>query len=141
MHDSDMALVERLFDAFNNRDTEEIAAVCSEEMEFFPPATAEAVGRKTAYVGPSGLYDYLIDVAEVWEELQITPSELERWGAQLLVLGRVYARSREHGIRDMPAAWVWEVRDERFVRGVVFPDPEDAIARFGGDLAPGPLPR
>ena len=95
-----------------------------------PSVTAEAVGRDAPYVGPAGLRDYLADVAEVWEELQITPSEVERAGRALLVRGRVYARSRELGIRDVPVAWIWEVRDGRFVRGEVFPDPEQAVARF-----------
>ena len=125
-----MDLVKRLFDAFNRRDVEEIVAVCDEELEFFPIVTAEAVGREAPYVGPSGLHDYLADVAQVWEELQITPSELRQEGDRLLVRGRVYARSRELGIRDLPVAWIWEVRDDRFVRGEVFPDPEQAVTRF-----------
>ncbi len=133
MSDPDMALVERLFDAFNRRDLEEIAGVCDEEMEFFPVGTAEAIGREAPYVGSEGLREYLTDVAGAWDELQITPSELERRGERLLVWGRVYARSRELGIRDMPVAWIWEVREKRFMRGEVFPDPEQAVARFSGD--------
>ena len=136
MPDPQMALVERLYDAFNRRDSEEIVAVCDEEMEFFPVVTAEAIGRDAPYVGPDGLRDYLADVAEVWEELRITPSELERRGDTLLVRGRVYARSRELGIRDMPVAWIWEVRDDRFVRGEVFPDPEQAAIRFAAATGP-----
>jgi ketosteroid isomerase-like protein len=131
-----MALIGRLYDAFNRRDSEVIVALCDEEMEFFPVVTAEAVGRDAPYAGPAGLRDYLIDVAQVWEELQITPSELQRRGDTLLIRGRVYARSRELGIRDLPVAWIWEVRDDRFVRGEVFPDPEQATARFAaGELA------
>ena len=36
-------------------------------------------------------------------------------------------RSREPGIRDVPMAWIWEVAGGRFVRGEVFPDPEQAM--------------
>jgi len=125
-------LVERLFDCFNRRDEDCIAEICDEEMEFFPIVTAEAVGREAAYRGPAGLHQYLADVAEVWEELQITPNQVEEADGVLLVRGRVYARSRELGIRDMPIAWIWEVRGGRFVRGEVFPDPEQASARFAG---------
>jgi len=131
MYDGDaIALVERLFDAFNRRDAVGIVAVCDEEMEFFPVGTAEAVGRDAPYSGTSGLRDYLDDVAKVWEELQITSSEIEQRDETLLVRGRVYARSRELGIRDMPVAWIWEVRDAHIVRGEVFPDPEQAVIRF-----------
>lgn len=124
------ALVRRLYECFNLRDEGCIFELCDDSMEFFPAVTAEAVGRDVPYIGPSGLGDYLADVAQIWEELQITPSEVEARGEALLVRGRVYARSREFGIRDVPAAWIWHVRDGRFVRGEVFPDAEQALARF-----------
>lgn len=133
MPDPRMALVERLFAAFNRRDGDEIVALCDERLEFFPVVTAEAVGRDAPYVGPDGLRAYLADVAEVWEELLITPSELRSRGDTLLVHGRVYARSREQGIRDLPAAWIWQVGEGRFLRGEVFPDPEQATARFAAE--------
>ena len=130
MSEGHAALVERLYEAFNRRDPDDIAAVCDENMEFFPIVTAEAVGRAEPYVGPAGLHDYLADAGRVWEELLITPNQVEQRGDLLLVRGRVYARSRELGIRDMPVAWIWEVRDGRFVRGQVFPDLEHAFEHF-----------
>lgn len=135
MSPTHLALIERLYDCFNRRDAAGIVELCDEEMEFFPVVTAEAVGREAPYRGRSGLRDYLDDVAEVWEELQIRPSEVEARGGALLVRGRVYARSRELGIRDVPVGWVWEVRDGRFVRGEAFPDPEQAVARFAAIAA------
>jgi serine phosphatase RsbU (regulator of sigma subunit)/ketosteroid isomerase-like protein len=123
-------LVDRLYEGFNHRDPDGIVAVCDENMEFFPIVTAEAIGRAEPYVGPAGLRDYLADTAKVWEELQITPSQVEQRGDRLLVRGRVYARSRELGIRDMPVAWIWEVRDGVFIRGEVFPDLEHAFEHF-----------
>lgn len=122
--------VERLYEAFNRRDPEGIVAICDERMEFFPIATAEAVGRLEPYVGPEGLREYLADAARIWEELLITPSQVEQRDNLLLVRGRVYARSRELGIRDIPLAWIWEVRDGRFVRGEVYPDLENAFEQF-----------
>lgn len=131
LDDRQMALVERLYESFNRRDEAGIVAICDAGMNFFPFGTAEAIGRRAPYVGPAGLQEYLADVSKVWEELLITPSGLERRGEHLLVRGRVYARSRELGIRDLPIAWIWEVRDGRFVRGEVFPHPEQASTRFG----------
>jgi len=124
------ALIERLYECFNRRDEACIAELCSEEMEFFPLVTAEAVGRDAPYRGSQGLHEYLADVVEVWEELRISPSEVQQRGEVVLVLGRVYARSRELGIRDVPIAWVWGLRDGRLVRGEVFPDPDRAASRF-----------
>lgn len=130
-----LAPLELLYDCFNRRDEAGLEAICDERMEFFPLVTAEAVGREAPYVGPLGLRSYLADVARVWEELQVTPGEIERRGGTLLVRGRVYARSPELGIRDMPIAWIWELRDGRFVRGEAFPDPEQATARFASVVA------
>lgn len=133
MADPHRELVERLFDAFNRRDAAAIAALCDEGMEFLAISVEEA-GRAAAYAGPHGLHDYLADVARVWEELLITAREVEVRGDRLLVHGRVYLRSRELGIRDTPAAWIWETRDGRFVRGQAFVDPELAASRFA-DIA------
>jgi ketosteroid isomerase-like protein len=129
MTESDRILVERLFDAFNRRDAATIAELCDERMEFFP-VTAAAVGRKAPYVGPEGLHQYLGDIARIWEELLILPKQVEGDGNRLLVRGRVYLRSRKLGIRDMPAAWIWELEGGRFVRGEVFADPEQAASSF-----------
>ena len=129
--EGDRQLVKRLFEAFNRRDSEEIVAVCDESLAFFPIGTAEAVGRTAPYVGPTGLQDYLSDVDQAWEELLITSTAVERRGDALLVWGRVYVRSRESGIRDIPMAWIWEVAAGRFVRGELFPDPAQAVRRLG----------
>jgi serine phosphatase RsbU (regulator of sigma subunit)/ketosteroid isomerase-like protein len=126
----DCRLVERLFEAFNRRDADEIVAVCDEAMEFFPVGTAEAIGRTAPYIGPDGLRDYLGDVDLAWEELFITPTAIERHSGSLLVRGRVYVRSRELGIRDVPMAWIWDVANDRFIRGEVFPDPDQAVQRL-----------
>ncbi len=128
--DEDGRLVKRLFEAFNRRDLGEIVDLCDETMAFFPVGTAEAIGRTAPYVGPAGLQDYLSDVDLAWEELLITPTSIERRSRSLLIGGRAYVRSRELGIRDVPMAWIWDVTDGRFVRGEVFPDPEQALLRL-----------
>jgi ketosteroid isomerase-like protein len=134
MSEAHLRLIERLFEAFNRRDATDIVAICDEEMEFVA-VTGEEVGRMTPYVGPDGLRDYLADVARVWEELLITAKEVESQGERLLVRGRVYLRSRDLGILDMPAAWIWETREGRFVSGQVFVDPELAAAHFAATTA------
>lgn len=129
--EAEVELVERLYNAFNRRDGEEIVAVCDEKMAFFPIGTAEQLGREAPYTGPEGLHEYLLDVERAWDELLITPKVVESHdGASLLVRGRVYARSRQLGIRDMPVAWIWDIGDGRFVRGEVFRDPEEAVSRL-----------
>jgi len=131
MPDPHLRLVSRLYECFNHRDEACLSELCDAAMEFYPVMTAETIGREAPYSGSAGLHDYLTDIAQVWDELQVSPSEIEARGDLLLVHGRAYARSREFGIRDVPVAWIWELRDGRFVRGEVFPDPDLASARFG----------
>jgi ketosteroid isomerase-like protein len=107
---SRLPAVERLYDCFNRGDEAGAEAICDERVELFPEQ-------------------------EAWEELQVTPGELERRGETLLVRGRVYARSGALGIRDTPVAWIWELRDGRLARGEVFLDPERAVARFASVVA------
>jgi ketosteroid isomerase-like protein len=123
------ALVGRLFHAFNQRDAVAMVSLCAPEMEFFTVTGGEA-GHDAPYRGPDGLREYLADVERIWESLLITLGSVERQGNRLLASGRVYVRSRELGIRDMPVAWIWNVEDGLFVRGEVFVDPAEAAARF-----------
>ena len=125
-------LVERLFDAFNRRDLAAMVALCDPGLEFFP-VTAGQIGRASPYVGPDGMREYIDDIGRIWSELLILPNQVESHGGRMLVRGRVYLRSHELGIRDMPAAWIWEVEGDRFVRGEVYADPERAAARFSAD--------
>jgi serine phosphatase RsbU (regulator of sigma subunit)/ketosteroid isomerase-like protein len=128
------ALVGRLFHAFNQRDEVAIVSLCAPEMEFFTVTGGEA-GHDAPYRGPDGLREYLADVERVWEALLITLGAVERQGNRLLAFGRVYVRSRELGIRDMPVAWIWNVEDGLFTRGEVFVDPAEAISRFDRAVA------
>jgi serine phosphatase RsbU (regulator of sigma subunit)/ketosteroid isomerase-like protein len=130
MGSAERSLVERLYDHFNRRDESSIVELCDDSMEFFIPVTAEAVGREAPYKGRTGLRDYLADVAQVWEELRVAMDDIEVRGEHALVRGRVYTRSRELGIRNVPVAWIWEIRGGRFTRGAVFPDPDRAVALF-----------
>jgi serine phosphatase RsbU (regulator of sigma subunit)/ketosteroid isomerase-like protein len=128
------ALVGRLFHAFNQRDAVSMVSLCAPEMEFLTVTGSEA-GHDAPYRGPDGLREYLADVERIWEALLITLGTVERQGNRLLASGRVYVRSRELGIRDMPVAWIWNVEDGLFVRGEVFVDPAEAIASFDRAVA------
>lgn len=128
MSEAAEALVGRLFHAFNQRDEGAIVSLCADDMELIAVTGAET--GHPAYRGRAGLSEYLADVERVWEELLITSSWTERRGDRLLVLGRVYVRSHERGIRDMPVAWIWRLRAGRFVHGEGFTDPDEALTRF-----------
>jgi ketosteroid isomerase-like protein len=119
-------LVEELFDAFNRRSEERIGELCDERMELVPVPWA-LPGRNEPYVGRTELRGYLEEVERAWEELRISPGDVQVRGDLILVIGRVYARSRESGMRDLPAAWIWRLRQGRFDYGRVYPDTAAAL--------------
>lgn len=120
-------LIDRLFEAFNRRDPAGVTALCDERVEF-RSVTAEFAGRREPYRGHAGLRQYFADVAQIWDELLVTATEVRTRGDAILVIGHVYARGRKVGIRDIPAAWVWRLQGELLVEGAVYSGPDEALA-------------
>ena len=128
-------LVEGLYNAFNRRDVEAVVSFCHPSVEF-SPVTAEFAGRAGPYQGHEGLRAYFQDVEAIWEELLVTPQQVRSHGDVILVTGRAYARGRRHGIRDLPAAWVWRLEDGLLREGTVYGGLEEALAAV--ELREGP---
>jgi ketosteroid isomerase-like protein len=119
-------LVRSLFDALNGRESEALAELCDERVDMIV-LPVEAGGRPASYIGHSGLRELLVDAAAAWEELLLTPGEVESRDDVVLVRGRVHSRSREIGLRDLPVAWVFRIRNGRFTSARVFAEVDDAI--------------
>jgi ketosteroid isomerase-like protein len=117
--------VERLFQAFNERDEGGVLALCDPAIEFLP-IVAELVHAGQAYVGHEGMREYLSDVERVWDELEVTAAEVREANGAVLVLGRVIAHSKEEGTRDLPAGWILRLSADRFIYGRVYSDPREA---------------
>jgi ketosteroid isomerase-like protein len=131
------ALIRRAYQAFASRDADRLKDLASPDIEICT-VTGELVERSEPYCGEAGLETYLADVANVWDELELTPAEFHDLDSErVLVLGRVLAR-RGTTLVDSPNAWLWTIRDERIARAEVFSDPESASALLrptgdGGD--------
>jgi ketosteroid isomerase-like protein len=119
-------LVRSLFDALNAREPAALEGLCDEHIDVILLPT-EVGGRPEPYVGHSGLRDLLVDAAASWEELLLTPGEIQLRDDVVLVSGRVHTRSRELGLRDVPLAWVFRIRDGRLASGRVFAEVDEAI--------------
>jgi ketosteroid isomerase-like protein len=123
-------LIERLFHAFNERDVDEVLELCDPDVEF-RPVSAELARSGKPYIGHGGIQKYFADVAGLWEALEVTVHEVREASGAVLVVGRVIARDKERGVRDLPAGWVWRLREQRFVYGRVYADPRDAAREAG----------
>jgi ketosteroid isomerase-like protein len=126
---TDIEVVQAVFAAFAERDLEAVLELAAPEIEF-TAVTSDYAGRTEPYRGHEGIRQYFRDVAEVWDELRLTPTDYRIVGEQVLVTGRVSARSPARAVSGS-TGWVWLVRAGKVVRGRVYPSAEDAIAAVG----------
>ena len=105
-------LARLVFEAFNRRDVDAALEVVDEDVEFFAP-TAEMANDGRPYVGHAGMRKYYEDVARVWKELEVTPTEIREVDDAVLAVGRVYGRGEGGYIQDSPAQWVMRFRADK----------------------------
>jgi ketosteroid isomerase-like protein len=123
---SDIDVVKEVYAAFAARDSERVLAVLDPEAVFIA-VTGDILGRTQPYRGHEGMREYFRDVARVWDELVLTPREFEEVGDQILVTGRVSARSPSRMVSGS-TGWVWQVRDGLVVYARVYASAAEARA-------------
>jgi ketosteroid isomerase-like protein len=121
---SDIDVVKEVYAAFAARDSERVVAVLDPDAVFIA-VTGGILGRTQPYRGHEGMREYFRDVARVWDELVLTPREFEEVGDQILVTGRVSARSPSRMISGS-TGWVWRVRDGLVVYARVYASAAEA---------------
>jgi ketosteroid isomerase-like protein len=127
---SEVDVVKAVFAAFAERDLERVLELSAPDVEFIA-VTSDYAGRTEPYRGHDGIRQYFRDLEEVWDELRLTPTDYRVVGDQVLVTGRVSARSPARVVSGS-TGWVWRVRDGKVVRGRAYASAEDAIASVTG---------
>jgi ketosteroid isomerase-like protein len=130
---SNVELVRRLYETFEERDIEAMLELVGTDMEFFPTVTASMVKRAEPYRGHDGMRRYFEDAARVWRQLDIIPHDYRDLGDRVLVFGRVYARGEGGYIADSPAAWLWRIKGDQITWGRVFTSRAEALQAAGLD--------
>jgi ketosteroid isomerase-like protein len=123
-------LARLVFEAFNRRDVDAGLELVTEDVEFLAP-TAEIANEGKPYLGHAGMRKYYDDVARVWKELEVTPTEIREVDDAILVVGRVYGRGEGGYIQDSPAQWVMRFRDDKIREIHVFTNRSAAFAEVG----------
>ncbi len=130
---TDIEVVKATFDAFAARDLQAVLALSDPDIEF-TAVTGEHAGRTDPYRGHDGMRQYFRDVAEVWEELRLTPREFREEDDLILVTGKVAARSRSRTVTGS-TGWIWRVRNGKVTFVRVYASAADATAAFeSGEL-------
>jgi ketosteroid isomerase-like protein len=123
-------LVRRAYRAFSERDLEALMEIADPRIEIHT-VTGMLAGRDEPYRGHQGLTEYLRDVSEMWDEIELTAAQFHKLSdSRLVVFGRVRAR-RELAVIDAPNAWLWEVGEGRIRSARVFGDPQSARELIG----------
>ena len=130
---TDIEVVKATFAAFAARDLQAVLALSDPDIEF-TAVTGEHAGRTEPYRGHDGMRQYFRDVAEVWEELRLTPREFREEDDLVLVTGKVAARSRSRTVTGS-TGWIWRVRNGKITFVRVYASAADATAAFeSGEL-------
>jgi ketosteroid isomerase-like protein len=87
--ESNVDIVNRLFEAFARRDAKAIAELFDDEARFEPLSTS--VAERRPYIGPEGVRRYMEDLGAAWDRFQVTISEVREDGDHVVALGRIYA--------------------------------------------------
>jgi ketosteroid isomerase-like protein len=123
-------LVGRAYQAFSKRDMQALLEIADPAIEIHT-VTGMLAGRDEPYKGHEGLFEYLRDVAETWDEIEMHAGEFHKLSdTRVIVFGRVRAR-RQLAVIDAPSAWLWEVADGRIRSARVFGDPQAARELLG----------
>ena len=131
----EIEVVRAVFWAFAERDVEGVLAHAHEDI-VFSPVTADYAGRTEPYVGHDGMREYFRDVAEVWDDLRLTPTEFRQVGHTVLVTGKVSARSPARLIAGS-SGWIFRVREGKVAYGRVYPSAAEAVAALEALDSPG----
>jgi ketosteroid isomerase-like protein len=130
MDETDRDVIEAVYVAFAERDVEGVIARLHPDVEF-SAVTGDQAGRAGPYRGHDGMRQYFRDVAEVWDELRVVPSEFRQSGDTVLVTGRVSARSPARIVAGS-TGWIWRLRDGLVAYARVYPSAAEAMAAFEG---------
>ncbi len=138
-----MRLVLGVFDAVNRRDIEAVLGAYSPDAQMVTLTSAFLQGR--GYEGHDGIRDYFSSMADVWQDLTLSPEEATDLDGHVLVRGHWRSRGRGSGAEvDAPAAWLFTVESGQISNSRAFRDVDEALAALAAghpaeeDSRPGP---
>jgi ketosteroid isomerase-like protein len=131
MQEETIAVVRRVYEAFNGRDYEAIRALAAEDCEWRPLLLGGGDLEGTVYRGRDGLARFMRVQEETWSSVTATPVDITTRGSRALVEVSVEAVGRASGVAITQRAWtLWEIGDGKAQRGQVFVSEPDALAAF-----------
>ena len=123
-----LGVIGELIDAFAARDASRTAGLVDRGVMMEPLSTE--IQRRSPYLGVAGLYRYLHDVDETWDEFDVTVENLRADAEHVVAIGRIRARLGDV-LMDEPAGIAFKLRDAKVVWAKVYRSPDEALAAVG----------
>ena len=125
-------LVRRIYDVFNNLDTESIGEVWSAECEFRPALTGGGVIEGAVYRGHEGIAEFIAVQAETWERVTAEPVTIRDLEESVLVEVRLDAVGRASGAALQRTTWHgFDIRAGKLASGRVYTSRDEALEAVG----------
>jgi ketosteroid isomerase-like protein len=131
MSRENVEILERGIDAYNRLDLGTLAAMTTEDFEWFPLMVGAF--ESGSFQGREGIAAYFDDIRDAWEHLRVHVGEFRDLADdRVLMLGRVEGRGGLSGIEvDAPLGMLAEFRGDRLRRVSTYLGHEETLKAVG----------
>ena len=124
-------IVKRGAAAIGEGDVGTLLSLIADDFELHPAIAGAFVGP-TTYLGKEGARRYLLDIKDVFEELQYRPLSFSSWRDYLVCPSRFTGHGTASGVEiDLETIAVWRFRTDQVVWGATFFTLPDALEAIG----------
>jgi ketosteroid isomerase-like protein len=126
-----LEIVQRGFDAFNEKGVEGIIPLLDPDFEATTPPNLAS--EPDTYRGPDGIRRWFDSFDEVMEEIRWEPHGFREAGDRVVVEFTLRAKGKTTGLDfGQDAVMLWELRDGKAIRLDLFEDLDEALAAADG---------
>ena len=131
MSSDNLEIVQRGFDAFNERGVEGIIPFVDPEFEATTPPNLAS--EPDTYRGHEGIRRWFDSFYEVMDQIRWDASDFQQVGDKVVVEFTLRARGKTTGLDfGQDAVMVWSLHDGRAIRVELFETLDEALAAAGG---------
>lgn len=131
MSSDNLEIVQRGFDAFNERGVEGIIPFVDPEFEATTPPNLAS--EPDTYRGHEGIRRWFESFYEVMDQIRWDASDFQQVGDKVVVEFTLRARGKTTGLDfGQDAVMVWSLRDGKAIRVELFETLDEALAAAGG---------
>ena len=122
----------RAVDAYNRRDVDAFLKEFDPAVEWHPLTQVMFGEESTVYRGHEDIREFMREVDEAFDAVQIQSLEIRDLGERVVVVGRLQTRGKASGAEtESPIAWVVDFKDGKVIWMRDYLDPNKALEAAG----------